>query len=89
MLVVGNGLAIREKERELSWIRTKTMERRIKALNPYFPREWVGGRVGGGGFGLKSVVCFFFFFIKTLVSPTFSQIISYKKHITFAVITSL
>ena len=62
MLVVGNGLAIREKERELSWIRTKTMERRIKALNPYFPREWVAGWRGL----VRKVwcVCVFFFLSK-------------------------
>ena len=78
---MGNGLAIREKERELSWIRTKAKKRRVKALNPYLPREWVGGE------GLESVV--YFFFIKTLVSPTFSQIISYNiKNIIFAVINS-
>ena len=51
---MGNGLAIREKERELSWIRTKAKKRRGKALNPYLPREWVGGE------GLESVVYFFF-----------------------------
>ena len=79
---MGNGLAIREKERELSWIRTKAKKRRGKALNPYLPREWVGG---GGGVRKCGV---FFFFIKTLVSPTFSQIISYIKNITFAVINS-
>lgn len=80
---MGNGLAVREKERELSWIRTKVMERRVKALNHYLPREWVAG---GGGVGLKK--CGVFFCIKTLVSPTFAQIISYKKHITFALINS-
>ena len=54
---MGNGLAVREKERELSWIRTKVMERRVKALNHYLPREWVAG---GGGW-VKKVWCIFLY----------------------------
>ena len=52
------GLAVREEERELSQIRTKGMERRVKALNHYLPREWVAG--GGGGW-VRTVWCIFFY----------------------------
>lgn len=58
---MGNGLAIREKERELSWIRTKAKERRVKALNHYLPREWAGK-----GGGLEKCDVFFFFFLSKL-----------------------
>ena len=79
---MGNGLAIHEKERELSWIRTKAKERRVKALNTYLPREWVGqGEV-------EKCDVFFFFFNQNFSLPTFSQIISCKKNITFALINS-
>ena len=63
---MGSGLAIREKERELSWIRTKAKERRVKALNHYLPREWVGK--GGGGLE-KCDVFFFFFFNQNFSLP--------------------
>lgn len=61
---MGNGLAIREKERELSWIRTKAKERRVKALNHYLPREWAGK-----GGGLEKCDVFFFFFYQNFSLP--------------------
>ena len=55
-LVVGSSLAIFEKERVLSWIRTKAKEGWAKALNRYLPREWVGGGV------VRKVWCIVFFY---------------------------